>query len=85
MALFHLETTPGLGSSFIYAPGRWNTSDGCVPVRIAWAYFHALTMPQARDALLLAKGIGLAFAGDPKGGVDPVAKAFDDAYPDGGA
>ena len=80
VALLHCELR--LGAQFIYAPGRWDTADGCVPVRVVWAYFAALTMGQALDALTTARGIGLAFGSEDAGAKARLA-AFDDAYPMG--
>jgi hypothetical protein len=46
--------------SGFYAPGRWPTDDGCMPVQLCWVYWQALQMGQASDALATAQGIGLA-------------------------
>lgn len=47
-----------------HAPTRWATADGCMPYAICWMYFQAIAMGRAGDALGLAHGIGLAFAGE---------------------
>lgn len=49
-----------------YAPGRWNTADGCMPVQLMWVYWMALQMGQAADALATAQGIGLALGDGPQ-------------------
>jgi hypothetical protein len=73
VALLHCEQR--LGASWVYAPGRWDTADGCVPVRIAWATFTALAMGRALDALTTARGIGLAL-----GSGDAAPRAVEDAF-----
>lgn len=78
VALLHCELR--FGAQFIYAPGRWDTEDGCVPVRVVWAYFAALTMGHALDALTTARGIGLAF-GSEEAGERARTAAVDEAYP----
>jgi hypothetical protein len=78
VALFHCEDR--LGGSWVHAPGRWATSDGCVPARIVWAYFSALSMGRAVDAITTARGIGLAFGGGDEGARARSA-IFDEAYP----
>ncbi len=62
VALLHCEQQ--LGAAWVYAPGRWGTSDGCVPFRVVWCYFHALDMRRAVTALDTAHGIGLALGGE---------------------
>lgn len=58
-----------------YAPLRWGTPDGCMPFRVCWAYFHALDMGRALEALDTARGIGLAFGGeDGRSAIDDVAR-----------
>ncbi len=78
VALLHCELR--LGSAFAYAPERWQTSDGGPPVRIVWAYFGALSMARALDAIDTARGIGIALGGD-KTLRSPVDQAIDDAFP----
>ncbi|HEY9229345.1 MAG TPA: hypothetical protein VIP11_22040 [Gemmatimonadaceae bacterium] len=70
-----------LGGAWVYAPGRWDTSDGCVPVRLVWAYFRALGMARALSAMETAHGIGLAFAGADSAGVRARDETYNDAYP----
>jgi hypothetical protein len=48
----------------MYAPGRWDTDDGCVPVRLVWAYFAFIDAARAVDVIDTARGIGLVFGGD---------------------
>lgn len=82
MALFHCEEI--LTAAWTHAPGRWDTSDGCVPVRVVWATFRALEMARARRALDLARGIGLALGGGEEGAAaHRLAVAFDEAFPVG--
>ena len=78
VALLHCELR--YGAAWVYAPGRWPTVDGCVPVRVVWAYFAALAMGRAIDAIDTARGIGLAFAGD-ESGERLITGVFDDAFP----
>ena len=78
VALLHCELR--LGASFAYAPARWKTVDGGVPVRIVWAYFAALSLVRATDALDTARGIGIAFGGD-EGIRSAADTAIDQAYP----
>jgi hypothetical protein len=79
VALFHVEDR--LGGSWVHAPGRWDTSDGCAPVRIVWAYFSALSMGRAVDAITTARGIGLAFGSADAEGARARSEIFDEAYP----
>jgi hypothetical protein len=78
VAFLHCEHA--LGSGWVYAPGRWPTADGCVPVYLVFPYFNALTMGRARDAIDTARGIGLAF-GSEEAGDRARDAAFDDAFP----
>lgn len=79
MALLHCELR--FGSAFAYAPARWGTTDGGPPVRIVWAYFAAVAMGRAMDAMDTARGIGLAFT-DPAGAiVSPLDAAQNEAFP----
>jgi hypothetical protein len=80
VALLHCEHQ--LGGAWAYAPGRWETSDGHVPVRIVWATFMALRLGRARDVLDTARGIGLAMGGEDAG--KNIETAFDEAYPGDG-
>lgn len=70
-----------LGAAWVYAPGRWNTDDGCVPVRVAWARFMSLGMHRSTDAIDTARGIGLALGGEDGDGA--ATRAQDDAFPQG--
>jgi hypothetical protein len=79
VALLHCELHPALGAAWIHQPGRWETTDGCVPVRIVWAYFRAIRMQRALFALDTARGIGLAFAGEE--GARVFDAALDEAFP----
>lgn len=78
VALLHLELR--LGASWYHAPGRWDTSDGCVPIRVVWAWFAALDMARALDALDTSHGIGLAFGADEVGRRARM-ETFDAAFP----
>ena len=80
VALAHCEAR--LGAAWVYAPGRWPTADGCVPVRVAWATFQFLGMHRAMDALVTARGIGLAF-GTEDAGRRAISQAVDEAFPEG--
>lgn len=78
VAFIHCEQHFGPG--WVYAPRRWQTTDGCVPHRIVWAYFSALEMGRARTAQDTARGIGLALGSD-DAGQRAWAAAYDDAFP----
>jgi len=68
------------GAAWVYAPGRWDTVDGCVPVRLVWSYFAAISMGRALDAIDTARGIGLALGSEEAGA--RVRKAIaDEAFP----
>lgn len=69
-----------LGAGWVCAPGRWPTSDGCVPIWLVPEYFAALSLRQARAAMDTARGIGLAF-GSEDSGRRAWDAAFDEAYP----
>lgn len=67
-------------SLFMPARERWGTSDGCIPGRVVWAYWHATHLVRARIALDTSHGAGLAFSKDE--GLDrPRQDAFDRAFP----
>jgi hypothetical protein len=51
-----------LAVPFMYAPGRWETVDGWMPVKVLWVYWQALQMGHAATALATAHGIGLAMS-----------------------
>lgn len=78
MAFAHCEQQ--LGAAWVYAPGRWRTSDGCVPFPVVWAYFGTLRMGHAVASMDTARAIGLAFGGD--GGQRAWATVLDEAFPD---
>lgn len=47
-----------------YAPARWTTRDGYMPVGAMWVRFQALRMHEAQQALAVARGIGVALSGE---------------------
>lgn len=87
VALLHCEQR--FGGAWVYAPGRWRdgmgdagTLDGCVPVRVVWAYFAAIQMGRAVDVIDTARGIGLAFGGKEESDATRVrTETFNEAFP----
>lgn len=78
LALLHCETS-GLTGAWTFAPGRWDTADGCVPVRVVWATFAMLSAPRARNVIDTVRGIGLAFGGEKS--ADAFEQIQRDAFP----
>lgn len=77
LALIHVEHRwPSL---FTPSRERWGTSDGIVPGRVVWAYWHAGHAISAREALDTAHGIGLALGSEESGG-SARREAFDRAF-----
>lgn len=75
------------GAAFYYAPGahgkpgRWGTSDDVIPYHVAWIYWRAIPTYQARYVMMLARGIGFAFAGKDHEGARAAAELLDEAFP----
>lgn len=49
-----------------HAPGRWATSDGCMPYALVWIYWREWQREQARDRYLGALAVNLGHRGEQK-------------------